>query len=238
MVSRSAASARIERTAEEGLEPAEGDVHRAAPAAPAARGSACRPRAAAGCRECRSAASRCDAGPCRRPSRCSAPDRALQFSSTAGCTMPQPRISIQPVPLHAGQPLPWQSWHSTSISADGSVNGKNDGRNRVLVAGAEEPVGEVDQRRLEVDERDPLVHREPFDLGERRRVRRVERVVAVDHPGDHDPHRRRRGSAACGSAPATCGCAAAGGPPARPRPAGRRGRACRACPSPDGRPGS
>ena len=39
------------------------------------------------------------------------------------------------MPLHAGQPLPWQSWHSTSISADGSVNGKNDGRNRVFVVG-------------------------------------------------------------------------------------------------------
>ena len=49
--------------------------------------------------------------------------------------MPQPRISIHPVPLHAGQPLPWQSWHSTSISADGSVKGKNDGRNRVRVLG-------------------------------------------------------------------------------------------------------
>ena len=49
--------------------------------------------------------------------------------------MPQPRISIQPVPLHAGQPLPWQSWHSTSISAEGSVNGKKEGRNRTLVVG-------------------------------------------------------------------------------------------------------
>ena len=62
-------------------------------------------------------------------------ESTLQFSSTAGCTIPHPRISIQPVPLHAGQPLPWQSWHSTSISAEGSVNGKNDGRNRVLVVG-------------------------------------------------------------------------------------------------------
>src|SRR2546426_4419125 len=30
----------------------------------------------------------------------------LQFSSTAGCTMPEPRISIQPVPLQAAQPEP------------------------------------------------------------------------------------------------------------------------------------
>ncbi len=49
--------------------------------------------------------------------------------------MPQPRISIQPVPLQAGQPVPWHSWHSTSISAEGSVNGKKEGRNRTLVVG-------------------------------------------------------------------------------------------------------
>ena len=96
------------------------------------------------------------------------------------------------MPLHAGQPLPWQSWHSTSISADGSVNGKNDGRNRVLVVGAEEPVREVDQRGLEVHERDPLVHREPLDLREGGRVRGVERIVAVDHARNDHPDRRRR----------------------------------------------
>src|SRR5207245_2327314 len=47
----------------------------------------------------------------------------LQFSSTAGCTMPEPRISIQPVPLQAAQPEPPppQIWHCTSISADGSA---------------------------------------------------------------------------------------------------------------------
>ena len=45
--------------------------------------------------------------------------------------MPEPRISIQPVPLHAGHPMPPQTPHCTSISADGSVNGKNDGRKRV-----------------------------------------------------------------------------------------------------------
>src|SRR2546425_2887473 len=59
----------------------------------------------------------------------------LQFSSTAGCTMPEPRISIQPVCLQAAQPEPPQIWHCTSISADGSVNGKYDGRNRTFVAG-------------------------------------------------------------------------------------------------------
>ena len=48
----------------------------------------------------------------------------------------------------------------------------------------EEAVREVDQRRLEIDERDPLVHREPFDLAEDRRVRRVEGVVPVHDAGD------------------------------------------------------
>src|SRR2546425_10381185 len=50
--------------------------------------------------------------------------------------MPEPRISIQPVCLQVGQPAPWQMRHCTSISADGSVNGKNDGRNRTRVSGA------------------------------------------------------------------------------------------------------
>ena len=45
--------------------------------------------------------------------------------------MPEPRISIHPVPLHTAQPTPPHTPHCTSISADGSVNGKYDGRNRV-----------------------------------------------------------------------------------------------------------
>src|SRR5690349_24500366 len=47
--------------------------------------------------------------------------------------MPDPRISIHPVFLQPEHPVPWQSWHSTSISADGSVNGKKLGRNLVFV---------------------------------------------------------------------------------------------------------
>ena len=46
--------------------------------------------------------------------------------------MPDPRISIQPVPLQTEQPEPWHTPHSMSISADGSVNGKKLGRNRDL----------------------------------------------------------------------------------------------------------
>ena len=40
------------------------------------------------------------------------------------CTMPQPRISIQPDPLHTLHPLPPHLKQDTSISAEGSVKGK------------------------------------------------------------------------------------------------------------------
>ncbi len=46
------------------------------------------------------------------------------ISSTCGCTMPQPRISIQPSFLQNEQPLPWHLKQEISISAEGSVNGK------------------------------------------------------------------------------------------------------------------
>ena len=46
------------------------------------------------------------------------------MESTFGSTMPQPRISSQPVPLQKRQPSPWQMPQLTSTSADGSVNGK------------------------------------------------------------------------------------------------------------------
>ena len=45
--------------------------------------------------------------------------------------MPEPRISSQPSCLQTRHPPPPQRKQSTSTSADGSVNGKNDGRNRV-----------------------------------------------------------------------------------------------------------
>ena len=72
------------------------------------------------------------------------------------------------------------------------MKGKNDGRKRTLVVGREEPVGEVHQRGLEIDEGDALVHRQPLDLGERRRVRGVEGIVPVDQARDDDADRRRR----------------------------------------------
>src|ERR1700743_1607798 len=57
----------------------------------------------------------------------------LQFSKTFGSTMPQPNISTQPVYLHRLQPNPPQMVQLTSISADGSVKGKYDGRKRTFV---------------------------------------------------------------------------------------------------------
>ena len=52
---------------------------------------------------------------------------------------------------------------------------------------------EVDQRGLEVHERDSLVHHQAFDLGEGRRVGRIEGILAVDHAGNHHPNRRLLG---------------------------------------------
>src|SRR3569623_250716 len=57
----------------------------------------------------------------------------LQFSKTFGSTMPQPKISTQPVYLHILQPGPPHMVQLMSISADGSVNGKYDGLKRTLV---------------------------------------------------------------------------------------------------------
>ena len=57
------------------------------------------------------------------------------ISSTLGLTMPEPRTSIQPVPLQMRQPLPWQFTQVRSTSALGSVKGKKLGRKRVVMSG-------------------------------------------------------------------------------------------------------
>ena len=49
----------------------------------------------------------------------------------------------------------------------------------------------MNQRRLEIDEGDPLVDRKPLDLREGGRVRRIEGVVAVDQSRNDDPDWRR-----------------------------------------------
>ena len=118
--------------------------------------------------------------------------------------------------------------HCTSISADGSVNGKNDGRKRVRVAPKKRSA-----KRFSVDFRStklmPSSTQRPSICGERRRVRRVEEVAAIHRARDEhadrrrvalqraDLHRRRVRAQQ------------------RRRP---RGRACRARPSPGGSAGS
>src|SRR3990167_2491730 len=47
-----------------------------------------------------------------------------EAANTFGSTIPQPRISSQPVYLQTLQPLALQMVHETSTSALGSVNGK------------------------------------------------------------------------------------------------------------------
>ena len=55
----------------------------------------------------------------------------LHASRTFGCTIPQPNISSQPVYLQTLQPFPPQILQLTSISAEGSVNGKYEGLRRI-----------------------------------------------------------------------------------------------------------
>ena len=59
-----------------------------------------------------------------------------QAVSTRGLTTPQPPHSIQPSPRQvrqASESTPRQTKQRRSTSADGSVNGKYDGRNRVAM---------------------------------------------------------------------------------------------------------
>ena len=49
--------------------------------------------------------------------------------------MPEPRISSQPDCPQTRQPAPAQAKQRTSTSAEGSVNGKNDGRKRIAAPG-------------------------------------------------------------------------------------------------------
>src|SRR5690606_7412216 len=56
-----------------------------------------------------------------------------QFSNTLGSTIPHPKISTHPDPLHRLHPSPLQIVQEMSISADGSVKGKYEGRKRTFV---------------------------------------------------------------------------------------------------------
>src|ERR1700744_6673722 len=53
-------------------------------------------------------------------------------AKTAGSTMPQPSSSIHPDCLHLRQPRPPQKMQLICTSAEGSVKGKNEGKNLVL----------------------------------------------------------------------------------------------------------
>ena len=63
-------------------------------------------------------------------------------ANTFGSTMPQPPSSIQPDPEQVRQPAPPQIGQVTSNSADGSVNGKYDGRSRECMSGPKKARGE------------------------------------------------------------------------------------------------
>ena len=57
-----------------------------------------------------------------------------QLSSTFGSTIPQPKISTQPLYLQILQPLPLQILHEISTSALGSVKGKYEGLSLIFVS--------------------------------------------------------------------------------------------------------
>src|SRR5689334_2888477 len=122
----------VERAVEQGLEPAARDDHRAPPANCSRNRTSLSYSSRMSATPWRVIAMRAGPIPQAKPVK-----RSLstpQFSSTAGCTMPEPRISIHPVCLQVGRPAPLQIWHCTSISAEGSVKGKKDGRNRTRVS--------------------------------------------------------------------------------------------------------
>src|SRR5207302_5773080 len=124
--------ARVERAAQQRFEPAARDDHRTPPANCARKRTSLSWSSRMSAMPWRVMAMRAGPMPQANPEYRSL--ETPQFSSTAGCTMPEPRISIQPVCLQVAHPAPLQIWHCTSISADGSVNGKNDGRNRTRVS--------------------------------------------------------------------------------------------------------
>ena len=101
--------------------------------------------------------------------------------------MPQPAISSQPVCLQTRQPAPPQNTQHMSTSADGSVNGKYDGRSRICEVPLEERLEEPMQHRLHVGEADALVDHQALDLVKHRRVRHV--MIAAIHASrrDHAP---------------------------------------------------
>ena len=87
--------------------------------------------------------------------------------------MPQPRISIQSSPSPKRiSPLSRRHWMSTS--SDGSVNGKNEGRKRILtLIDFEERLAEFLQNPFQMAEMRTFVDDQALDLMEHRRVRLI-----------------------------------------------------------------
>ena len=83
-------------------------------------------------------------------------------------------ISSQPVCLHTRQPAPPHSTQLMSTSADGSVNGKYDGRSRIVQVALEERfAGSRAASPSCCAKLTSVVDDEAFDLVEHRRVRDV-----------------------------------------------------------------
>ena len=121
-----------------------------------------------------------------------------QLRSTLGWTMPQPPSSSHE---------PSGRWMSNS--ADGSVNGKYDGRRREVKSPPKNALVNASMRAGQVGEGDVAVDHQALDLVEHRHVGGVGGVLP-EHPARHD---HVDTAAACRSspapAPARCGCAAA-----------------------------
>ena len=105
--------------------------------------------------------------------------------------MPHPRISSQPEFLHTPHPLPPQTKHSISISAEGSVNGKYEARKRVRAFCPNILMGKINQRPFQVSEGDVLAHYESFHLIELNFRARRDLLIAETHAWQRNADRRR-----------------------------------------------
>ena len=105
--------------------------------------------------------------------------------------MPAPRISIQPDSLQVRQPRPSHRKHEIDELHARLGEREEVGAEQHLALGAEELAREVLQRALQVAEREAAVDGEALDLLEHRRVRRVQRIAAVDAARADHVHGRR-----------------------------------------------
>src|SRR3990170_5010117 len=76
------------------------------------------------------------------------------------------------------------------IHLGGGLGERKEARPEPRLRLAEQPVGEIGEGRLQIDEGDSFVYGEPFDLCEHRRVRRVEEVPPVAVPRAENSYRR------------------------------------------------